>query len=90
MRQHKRSKFEPYWSGPYIVTELGFPGTYWLIKANGQRIDNLVNEEQLAPWISQDDLEEINFNNSNQLDNGVEEILEEVDIPPEGDNDDSR
>jgi transposase InsO family protein len=90
MRQHKRSKFEPYWTGPYIVTELGFPGTYWLIKANGQRIDNLVNEEQLAPWISQDDLEEINFNNSNQLDNGVEEILEEVDIPPEGDNDDSR
>ena len=49
-----------------------------------------MNEEQLAPWISQDDLEEINFNNSNQLDNGVEEILEEVDIPPEGDNDDSR
>jgi transposase InsO family protein len=90
MRRHQRSKFEPYWTGPYVITEFGFPGTYWLIKANGQRLDSLVNEAQLAPWISQDDLEEINFNESNQLDNDVEEILEEVDIPPEGDNDDSR
>ena len=79
MRRHQRSKFEPYWSGPYVIAELGFPGTYWLIKANGQRLDNLVNEAQLAPWISMNDLE-----NANAL-----EGQEEVDIPPEGDNDDS-
>jgi hypothetical protein len=62
-----------------VIAELGFPGTYWLIKANGQRLDNLVNEAQLAPWISMNDLE-----NANAL-----EGQEEVDIPPEGDNDDS-
>jgi transposase InsO family protein len=83
MKSHQRSKFEPYWTGPYIVTELGFPGTYWLIKASGQRLDSLVNENLLAPWISQDDLEQINDIESNQLGN------EDVDIPPEGDSDDS-
>ena len=86
MRRHKRSKFESYWTGPYVVTELGFPGTYWLMKANGQRLDSLVNEAQLAPWISQDDLEDTNILESNLPENYVEE---EVDIPPEGDSDDS-
>ena len=83
MKRHQRSKFEPYWAGPYIVTELGFPGTYWLMKANGERVDSLVNESLLAPWISQDELEEINFNESNQLEN------DDVDIPPVGDSDGS-
>ena len=71
MRKNQRTKFEPYWTGPYIVTELGYPGTYWLIKANGQRLDNLVNESQLAPWISQEEL-----NNSNQK---VEKKINESD-----------
>ena len=90
MKRHQRSKFDPYWTGPYIVTELGYPGTYWLIKPSGQRLDSLVNESLLAPWISQDDLDQINFIASNQLVNEAEESLEEVDIPPEGDSDDSR
>jgi transposase InsO family protein len=84
MRRHQRSKFESYWTGPYIVTELGFPGTYWLIKANGQRLDSLVNEVNLAPWISQDEL-----NESNVIESINEDNQEGVDIPPEGDSDDS-
>jgi transposase InsO family protein len=83
LRRHQRSKFDSFWTGPYVVTELGFPGTYWLIKANGQRLDSLVNEDQLAPWISQDELEE-----SNELESIIRVDQEGEDIPPEGDNED--
>ena len=49
-----------------------------------------MNESLLAPWISQDDLDQINFIASNQVVNEAEESLKEVDIPPDGDSDDSR
>jgi hypothetical protein len=99
LKNHQRTKFEPYWTGPYIVTELGFPGTYWLIKANGQRLDSLVNETNLAPWISQEELivsnqerneHSENMSNSNDSNSvtGLDNLeLQVVDIPPEGDSD---
>jgi transposase InsO family protein len=40
------------WKGPYHVVQLGHPGTYWLMTPQGLRLDNPVNQSQLAPWLS--------------------------------------
>ena len=53
-----------------------------MIKANGQRLDSLENEAQLAPWISQKEMDELN--ESIELNESME--LEQEDIPQEGDN----
>jgi len=52
MKNHTPNKFEFEWKGPYFVVDVGFPGTYWLMDPNGRRLDNTVNQSDLAPWRS--------------------------------------
>jgi hypothetical protein len=82
VKKMNRTKFDPLWSGPYIVVELGFERTYWLMKANGQRLDSLTNEAQMAPWISQKELDALN---EERLLNGSGNTQAVEDIPQEGD-----
>jgi hypothetical protein len=50
-RHHDRLKFEYRWKGPYAVVDVGFPGTYWLMSPDGQRLDSTVPEADLRPWL---------------------------------------
>jgi transposase InsO family protein len=50
-RKRPHSKFEYRWEGPYQVVDLGFPGTYWLMKPDGTRLDSTINQADLAPWL---------------------------------------
>ena len=34
------------------MVDVGFPGTCWLMKPDGQRLDSTVNQHDLAPWLS--------------------------------------
>ncbi|KAI3638678.1 hypothetical protein MIR68_003176 [Amoeboaphelidium protococcarum] len=51
LKHYGKSKFEFNWKGPYSVVDVGFPGTYWLMTPAGLRLDSVVNESDLAPWL---------------------------------------
>jgi hypothetical protein len=51
-KNFRKTKFQNSWTGPFIVVEHGYPFTYWLIGPDGIRLDSLVNESHLKPWIS--------------------------------------
>ena len=53
LKHHGKTKFEYEWTGPYFIVELGPPGTYYLTKPNGLRLDSTTHQNDLAPWISQ-------------------------------------
>ena len=48
---HAKTKFEFDWKGPFMIDQLGLPGTYWLISPNGDRSISTVNQRDLAPWL---------------------------------------
>jgi transposase InsO family protein len=50
MKKHDSTKFEFEWKGPYIVVDVGFPGTYWLMEPSGRRLDSTISQSDLAPW----------------------------------------
>jgi transposase InsO family protein len=50
LKKHNSTKFEFTWKGPYIVVDVGFPGTYWLMEPSGRRLDSTINQVDLAPW----------------------------------------
>jgi len=52
MKHYARTKFEFDWKGPYHIVDVGFPGTYWLMDPQGQRLDSTVNQSNLAPWLA--------------------------------------
>jgi len=52
LKNYAANKFEFSWKGPYVVVDVGFPGTYWLMDTNGRRLDSTVNQKDLAPWLS--------------------------------------
>ena len=52
MKHHDKKKLEFDWKGPYHIVDLGYPGTYWIMKPNGERLKSTVNQRDLAPWLS--------------------------------------
>ena len=50
MKYHEKEKFEFNWKGPYYITRLGPPGTYYLMDPRGRHLDSAVNQNHLAPW----------------------------------------
>jgi hypothetical protein len=52
MKNHKQTKFQFSWKGPYHVVARGYPGTYFIMKPNGQQIETPVNQRDLAPWLA--------------------------------------
>ncbi len=52
MKDHQSQKFEFEWKGPFVVVDVGFPGTYWLMRPDGKRFDSTVSQMELAPWLS--------------------------------------
>ncbi len=53
MKNHNRqNKLQFDWTGPYHVVDYGHKGTYWLMKPNGQRFANCINQSDLAPWLA--------------------------------------
>lgn len=52
LKNHTAQKFEFDWKGPYVIVDVGFPGTYWLMTPDGRRFDNTTNEADLAPWLA--------------------------------------
>jgi hypothetical protein len=56
-RHHDRMKFEYRWKGPYVVVDVGFPGTYWLMSPDGRRFDSTTPESDLRPWLGSPDNE---------------------------------
>ena len=72
MKHHAKSKFEYSWKGPYHIVALGHPGTYFLIKPDGQRLDSTVNQRDLAPWLATTkDNEEYAYMGSSKRKEGV-------------------
>jgi hypothetical protein len=51
-RHHDKQKFEYRWKGPYVIADVGFPGTYWIMSPDGRRFDATVPETDLRPWLS--------------------------------------
>jgi hypothetical protein len=54
MKHHDKLKFQFKWTGPYVVVDKGPNDTYYLMKPNGQRIDNTVNHDHLAHYSTTD------------------------------------
>jgi transposase InsO family protein len=88
LKNNSALKFDNKWIGPLVVVDYGHPGTYWLMYPDGRRLDNTVNQERLAPWISND------LNNANSesvISNGSNSerlmLNDSVPSPLEGDND---
>jgi transposase InsO family protein len=52
LKHHGAMKFEFRWKGPYHVVDKAFPGTYYLMAPSGQRLDSVVNQDDLAPWLA--------------------------------------
>ena len=52
MKNHQKNKLDFDWKGPYMIAEIGFPGTYWIMAPNGTRWPNVVNQVELAPWLA--------------------------------------
>jgi hypothetical protein len=53
-RNYRATKFSKKWLGPYLVTSLGFPGTYWLTNLEtAEPIPNTINENDLTLWKKQ-------------------------------------
>lgn len=52
LKHFGKTKFEFSWRGPYIIRDLGFPGTYWLMRPDGSMLDSTVSQTHLAPWLS--------------------------------------
>jgi hypothetical protein len=52
MKNHDKKKLEFDWKGPYFIDQIGYPGTYWVRKMNGERLPNTVNQRELAPWLA--------------------------------------
>lgn len=51
LKHHAKTKFEFSWKGPYIIQNVGHPGTYWLLDPSGDRLQSTVSESYLAPWL---------------------------------------
>jgi len=54
LRNHRQTKFDFPWLGPYIVVDFGPNGTYYLMKPNGARLDYLVNHDYLNYYSAKD------------------------------------
>lgn len=52
MKNHQKNKLDYDWKGPYMIAEIGFPGTYWIMAPDGTRWPNVVNQVELAPWLA--------------------------------------
>ena len=52
MKNHQATKFAFSWKGPYTVVSLGPPGTYRLRNSRGDLLPSLVNQSELAPWLT--------------------------------------
>jgi hypothetical protein len=48
LRNHRQTKFQFPWIGPFKIVDYGPNKTYYLIKPDGQRLDYLVNHDYLA------------------------------------------
>jgi transposase InsO family protein len=52
MKNFGKTKFEFDWKGPYTIVGYGIaPETYYLMDSRGQRLDNVVAQDNLAPWL---------------------------------------
>lgn len=47
---HKKITFK--WTGPFMIAEVGHPGTYWLRKPSGEMLSAPINQIDLAPWLA--------------------------------------
>jgi hypothetical protein len=54
LKNHRQTKFQFPWTGPYQVVDYGPNGTVYLMKPSGERLDFLVNIDHLAPYTIQD------------------------------------
>jgi hypothetical protein len=54
LKHHDRLKFQFTWTGPYYIVDKGPNDSYYLMKPNGQRIDNTVSHDHLAPFSVKD------------------------------------
>jgi len=52
LKHFTKEKFEFKWRGPYHVVKLAFPGTYWIMDANGRWLNSTINQRDLAPWLA--------------------------------------
>jgi len=52
LKHHGRTKFEFKWKGPFHVVDTAYPGTYYLMTPAGLRLDSVVNQDDLAPWLA--------------------------------------
>ena len=53
LKNFGKSKFEFSWKGPYMIVGFGItPDTYYLMDMRGQRLDNTVAQDNLAPWLA--------------------------------------
>ena len=50
LKNHRQTKFQFPWLGPFYVVAHGPNGTLYLMKPNGQRLDYLVNQDYVAPY----------------------------------------
>jgi transposase InsO family protein len=58
---HNATKFENKWTGPFIVERLGPNQSYYLKASNGLELKNPVNQVNMAPFVSLEDLSGSNF-----------------------------
>ena len=54
LRNHRQTKFDFPWLGPYVVVDFGPNGTYYLMKPDGVRLDYLVNQDYLSYYSAKD------------------------------------
>lgn len=82
MKHHTRTKFEFRWKGPYHIVELGPPGTYRLMDPRGRQLDSLINQRDLAPWLSPTrDNEDYFYDGTNRADTPPEPLNTRYTIP---------
>jgi hypothetical protein len=52
VKNHQSTKFDFEWKGPFMIDQLGMPGTYWIKSPSGERGLSTINQSELAPWLS--------------------------------------
>lgn len=53
LKNYGKSKFEFSWKGPYTIVGFGImPDTYYIMDMRGQRLDNTIAQDNLAPWLA--------------------------------------
>jgi hypothetical protein len=50
IKNFQKKKFHFSWKGPYIVHGYGYYPTYWLRNPNGEFLNKVVNQANMAPW----------------------------------------